>query len=111
MGTQVCAAVEAADDLELVAGVDDGDPLADLVAAGVEVVVDFTHPGAVLENLRFALDHGIAAVVGTSGFTTKRLDEGRGGPAGPPGHVLVAPNWGIGAVLMMHFARQAARFF
>src|SRR3954452_6427631 len=111
MGTQVCAAVEAADDLELAAAVDDGDPLDELVTGRVEVVVDFTHPGAVLANLRFALDHGIAAVVGTSGFTTERLDEVRGWLAGTPGHVLVAPNFGIGAVLMMQFARQAARFF
>jgi len=111
MGTQVCAAVEAADDLELAAAIDDGDPLAELVDGRVEVVVDFTHPGAVLENLRFALDHGIAAVVGTSGFTTERLDEVRGWLADTPGHVLVAPNFGIGAVLMMQFARQAARFF
>ena len=111
MGTQVCAAVEEADDLELAAAVDEGDPLADLVAGQVEVVVDFTHPGAVLPNLRYALEHGIAAVVGTSGFTTDRLDEVRGWLADTPGHVLVAPNFGIGAVLMMQFARQAARFF
>jgi 4-hydroxy-tetrahydrodipicolinate reductase len=111
MGTQVCAAVEAADDLELAVAVDEGDPLADLVAGGVEVVVDFTHPGAVMGNLRYALDHGIAAVVGTSGFTGERLAEVRGWLAGTPGHVLVAPNFGIGAVLMIQFARQAARFF
>jgi 4-hydroxy-tetrahydrodipicolinate reductase len=111
MGSQVCAAVEAAGDLELVAQVDEGDSPADLVAAAAEVVVDFTHPEAVLHNIRYALDHGIAAVVGTSGFSTDRLDEVRGWLADTPGHVLVAPNFGIGAVLMMQFARQAARFF
>jgi 4-hydroxy-tetrahydrodipicolinate reductase len=111
MGTQVCAAVEEADDLELAAALEEDDTLGGLVAAEVDVVVDFTHPGAVLDNLRYVVDHGIAAVVGTSGFTTERLDEVRGWLAGTPGHVLVAPNFGIGAVLMMAFARQAARFF
>jgi 4-hydroxy-tetrahydrodipicolinate reductase len=111
MGSEVCRAVDAAADLELVARIEDGDPLADLVAARTQVVVDFTHPGAVMQNLRYALDHGIAAVVGTSGFTTERLDEVRGWLADTPGHVLVAPNFGVGAVLMMQFARQAARFF
>jgi 4-hydroxy-tetrahydrodipicolinate reductase len=111
MGSLVCGAVGAAEDMELVATVDEGDSPADLVAAGAEVVVDFTHPGAVLANLRYALDHGIAAVVGTSGFGTERLDEVRAWLADTPGHVLVAPNFGIGAVLMMQFARRAARFF
>jgi 4-hydroxy-tetrahydrodipicolinate reductase len=111
MGSLVCEAVENADDLELAAAIDEGDSPADLVAGGAEVVVDFTHPEAVLTNLRYALDHGIAAVVGTSGFTTERLDEVRGWLAETPGHVLVAPNFGIGAVLMIQFARQAARFF
>jgi 4-hydroxy-tetrahydrodipicolinate reductase len=111
MGTEVCRAVEAADDLELVATIDDGDPLADLVTARAQVAVDFTHPGAVLDNLRYALDHDIAVVVGTSGFGSERLDQVRGWLADTPGHVLVAPNFGIGAVLMMQFARQAARFF
>lgn len=111
MGSLVCGAVEAADDMELVAEVDEGDSPSDLIAGGAEVVVDFTHPEAVLHNVRYALDHGIAAVVGTSGFGTERLDEVRGWLADTPGHVLVAPNFGIGAVLMIRFARQAARFF
>ena len=111
MGTEVCRAVRDAPDLDLVAEVDEGDALAGLVDAGAEVVVDFTHPGAVLDNLRFCLDHGIAAVVGTSGFSEPRLDALRGWVRDTPGHVLVAPNFGVGAVLMMQFARQAARFF
>ena len=61
--------------------------------------------------MRFALDHDIAAVVGTSGFDAARLDTVRGWLAERPGHVLVAPNFGVGAVLAMQFARQAARFF
>lgn len=111
MGVQVCRAVEAADDLALVARVEAGDPLTELVEAGVEVAVEFTDPGAVLDNVRFCLDHGIAAVVGTSGFDAARFAQVRGWLDETPGHVLVAPNFGVGAVLMMEFARRAARFF
>ncbi len=111
MGAQVCRAVEGAADLTLVAQLDEGDAISGLVDAGVAVVVDFTHPGAVLDNLRYALDHRIAAVVGTSGFDDERFATVRGWLDVTPGHVLVAPNFGVGAVLMMRFAQQAARFF
>ncbi len=111
MGTQVCAAVEAADGLTLAATVDDGDPLSALTDAGVQVAVDFTQPGAVLDNLQFCIDHDIAAVVGTSGFDEARLTDVRARLEARPGCVLIAPNFGIGAVLMMQFARTAARFF
>ena len=110
MGTQVCQAVEAADDLELVAAVDAGESR-DEAAARAEVVVDFTTPDVVLENIAWCLERDIAVVVGTSGFTTERLDEVRGLLQQRSGSVLVAPNFSIGAVLMMHFAEQAARFF
>jgi 4-hydroxy-tetrahydrodipicolinate reductase len=111
MGVEVCRAVEGAEDLALVAQVDDGDPLSGLVDAGAQVVVDFTHPGAVLDNLRFCLDHDIAAVVGTSGFDEAKFGTVRGWLEQRPGHVLVAPNFGVGAVLSMQFAKVAARFF
>ena len=111
MGSQVCRAVDGAGDLALVAQLDEGDPLPRLVDAGAQVVVDFTHPGAVLDHVRFGLDHGIALVVGTSGFDDDRYSTVRGWLAGTPGHVLIAPNFGVGAVLMMAFAQQAARFF
>jgi 4-hydroxy-tetrahydrodipicolinate reductase len=111
MGAQVCAAVEAAPDLELVARVDEGDPLTRLVDAGAQVAVDFTHPGVVLDNVLFCIEQDIAAVVGTSGFDETKLAAVRGKLAEHPGHVLIAPNFGIGAVLSMQFARQAARFF
>jgi 4-hydroxy-tetrahydrodipicolinate reductase len=111
MGAEVCRAVEGAEDLELVAGLDEGDTLGSLVDVGAQVVVDFTHPGAVLDNVRFLIDAGIAAVVGTSGFDDTRFATLRGWLDEKPGHVLVAPNFGVGAVLMMQFARQAARFF
>jgi 4-hydroxy-tetrahydrodipicolinate reductase len=111
MGTEICKAVCAAPDLELVAQVTRGDPIEALIDARADVAVDVTHPGAALDHVRFALDHGIAAVVGTSGFDTARLDAVRGWLADTAGHVLVAPNFGVGAVLAMQFARQAARFF
>jgi len=111
MGTEVCRAVEAAEGLELVARVDEGDALTVLTDAGAQVAVDFTHPGVVLDNLRFCLEAGIAAVIGTSGFDEARLATVREWLAETPGNVLVAPNFGVGAVLMMRFAQQAARFF
>jgi len=111
MGGEVCRALEGAPDLELVARVDQGDPLTALPDAGAQVVVDFTHPDVVLDNIRFALDAGIAVVVGTSGFDEDRFGTLRGWLDETPGHVLVAPNFGIGAVLMMRFAAQAARFY
>ncbi|WP_197681152.1 4-hydroxy-tetrahydrodipicolinate reductase [Nocardioides scoriae] len=113
VGREVCAAVEEADDLELVARVDAGDDLAALVEAGAQAVVDFTHPDVVMDNLAFCVEHGIHAVVGTTGFDDERLQrlEGwlRDGPAGTG--VLVAPNFSVGAVLMMRFAVEAARFY
>ncbi|MGW0227645.1 4-hydroxy-tetrahydrodipicolinate reductase [Actinopolymorpha singaporensis] len=112
MGAEACRAVEAADGLDLVAGLDVDDQLADLRAAGAEVVIDFTHPDAVLDNLRFCIENGINAVVGTTGFTPERLDQVRGWLADAPKvGVLIAPNFSVGAVLMMRFAEQAARFF
>ena len=78
VGAEVCRAVEAADDTELVAQVDVDDELDDLVTAGAEAVVDFTHPDVVMDNLEFCIDHGIHAVVGTTGFDEERLDTLRG---------------------------------
>ena len=111
MGAEVCRAVDGADGLELVAQLDEGDALDGLTAAGAQVVVDFTHPGAVLDNIAWCVEHGIAAVVGTSGFDDERLDRVRSLLDATPGHVLIAPNFGIGAVLMMQFAKKAAPFF
>ncbi len=112
VGAEVCAAVRAADDLELVAEVDAGDSLQTLVDAGVQAVVDFTHPDVVMANLEFCVQHGIHAVVGTTGFDEARLEQLRGWLADSPATgVLVAPNFSIGAVLMMRFAAQAAPYF
>ncbi|GEL20352.1 4-hydroxy-tetrahydrodipicolinate reductase [Pseudonocardia asaccharolytica] len=112
MGVEVCKAVDAAEDLQLVASVDVGDPLSALADAGAQIAVDFTRPDVVMDNVRFCLDHDIAAVVGTSGFDEDRFGTIRGWLQDKPGaSVLVAPNFGVGAVLSMHLARQAARFF
>jgi 4-hydroxy-tetrahydrodipicolinate reductase len=107
MGRTVCAAVEEAPDLTVAAQVDQDDPLDGL--AGVDVVVDFTHPGVVMDNLRWCADHGLDVVVGTSGFDEDRLGRIRAWRLGT--RVLIAPNFSVGAVLMMRFAAQAARFF
>jgi 4-hydroxy-tetrahydrodipicolinate reductase len=112
VGREVCRAVEEADDLELVASVDAGDSLEALVESGAQAVVDFTHPDVVMDNLRFCVEHGIHAVVGTTGFDDERLDTLRGWLADARDvGVLVAPNFSIGAVLMMRFAAQAAPFY
>ena len=112
VGRAVCEAVEAEDDLELVARVDADDELQALVGAGVQAVVDFTHPDVVMDNLEFCISHGIHAVVGTTGFDAERLDRLRGWLADSEATgVLVAPNFSIGAVLMMRFAAEAARFY
>jgi 4-hydroxy-tetrahydrodipicolinate reductase len=112
VGAEVCRAVEAADDLDLVARIDADDHLDDLLAAGARAVVDFTHPDVVMDNLEFCVRHGIHAVVGTTGFDDARLATLRGWLADAPGTgVLVAPNFSIGALLMMRFAAAAAPFF
>jgi 4-hydroxy-tetrahydrodipicolinate reductase len=112
VGQVVCQAVEAAADLQLVASVDAGDDIAALVTAGAEVVVDFTHPDVVMDNLEFLVDHSIHAVVGTTGFDDVRLAQLEKWLADSPGTgVLIAPNFSIGAILMMRFAAEAAPYF
>ncbi|GEE02527.1 4-hydroxy-tetrahydrodipicolinate reductase [Gordonia spumicola] len=112
VGKAIIEGVEAASDAEFTVGVDKGDSLQDFVDSQTSVVVDFTHPDAVMDNLKFLIDNGIHAVVGTTGFTQERLDtvvEWLGDD--PRSGVLIAPNFAIGAVLSMRFAQQAARFF
>ncbi|MFC0529628.1 4-hydroxy-tetrahydrodipicolinate reductase [Phytohabitans kaempferiae] len=112
MGMEVCKAVDAADDLEVVAMIDQGDWLFNASDAGAEVVVDFTNPDVVMDNLHWSIDQGINVVVGTSGFTEQRLDRVRTWLQHKPEvGVVIAPNFGIGAVLMMEFAARAARYF
>ena len=112
MGIEVCRAVQATDDMELVAMVDQGDWLFNASDAGAQVLVDFTNPDVVMDHVHWAVDQGINMVVGTSGFTDSRLDRIRGWLAlKPEVGVMIAPNFAIGAVLMMEFAARAARFF
>lgn len=132
MGRQVCAAVAADPDLYLAAAVDKhgagtqvgrltGDPkltleisdeLDQLTEAEVEVAVDFTHPAAVMDDVRWCIRHAIHAVVGTTGLTDQNLDSIRAliEEEGSESNVFVAPNFAIGAVLMMSFAQRAAQF-
>lgn len=112
VGQAVVEAVSAADDLDLVAEVDHGDSLQNLVDSGAEIVVDFTAPAVVMDNLDFCINNGISAVVGTTGFDEERLTQVRQWCGdNPEVSVLIAPNFAISAVLTMSFAKQAARFF
>jgi 4-hydroxy-tetrahydrodipicolinate reductase len=112
MGQEVMRAVSDAPDLELAAALDIGDALDQLVSNKVDVVVDFTTPDSVMANLEYLIGHGIHVVVGTTGFDETRLATVRSMAAGHPEiGVLIAPNFGLGAVLMMEFSKKAARYF
>ncbi|MHC0433743.1 4-hydroxy-tetrahydrodipicolinate reductase [Streptomyces sp. O3] len=112
IGAEAVRAVEAAEDLELVAALSRGDQLETLVESGAQAAVELTTPDSVMGNLDFCVRHGIHAVVGTTGWTDDRLAQLNGWLAeSPDTGVLIAPNFSIGAVLSMQFARQAARFF
>jgi 4-hydroxy-tetrahydrodipicolinate reductase len=111
VGSTMVGAVRAAEDLTLSAEVDAGDPLSLLTDGDTEVVIEFTHPDVVMGNLEFLIANGIHAVVGTTGFTEGRFEQVRSWLAGTRTSVLIAPNFAIGAVLSMHFARQAAPYF
>lgn len=112
VGSAVVEAVREAEDLTLAAEIDAGDSLDILTDAGVEVVVDFTTPDVVMDNLKFLVNRGIAAVVGTTGFTQDRLDQVRQWVDSTPGaRVLIAPNFAVSAVLTMAFAKVAAPYF
>ena len=117
MGREVCAAVEAAADLELVARVDPsaGEGAATSIEAtadaGAEVAVDFTHPSAVMANIRWCLRNRIHAVVGTTGITPADLEEIRTLADAGEANCVVAPNFALGAVLLLRFAAEAARYF
>ncbi len=110
MGSLACKWVRASDDLELVAEITVDSAIDDLVAA--DVAIDYTHPGVVMDHVKWCITHGVHIVVGTSGFNQARLDliaSWLG--ADPDVGVLVVPNFSVGAVLMMRFAAQAAPHF
>jgi len=111
MGSEVVKAVNEASDLELVAALDLGDSLDALVSNGAQVVVDFTTPDSVMENLEFLISKNINAVIGTTGFDDARITKIKSLLASSKSGVLIAPNFAIGAVLMMEFATKAAKYF
>ncbi|MGW0908238.1 4-hydroxy-tetrahydrodipicolinate reductase [Streptomyces sp. NPDC002853] len=112
IGSEAVRAVEAAEDLELVAALGRGDKLDTLVETGAQVVVELTNPDAVMGNLDFCVRHGIHAVVGTTGWTDERVAQLETSlAASPKTGVLIAPNFSIGAVLTMRFAQIAAPYF
>ena len=112
MGAEVVKAVNNSTDLELVAELDLGDSLDQLLSTKAQVVVDFTTPDGVMKNLEFLIQNNIHAVVGTTGFDAARIDSlSKELSKHPEVGVLIAPNFAIGAVLMMEFAEKAARYF
>jgi 4-hydroxy-tetrahydrodipicolinate reductase len=107
MGSEVCATVESASDLELVAGIDVGDDIADVARADVAVI--FSVPDVALEHVLACVEQGVHAVVGTTGWTAEKLDSVRAALGTRPDvGVLVAPNFALGAVLLLRFAALAA---
>jgi 4-hydroxy-tetrahydrodipicolinate reductase len=110
MGETVCAAVQAAEDMELVGRADPllGTTLEQLLP-GADVVVDFTRPDTALQNALACVRAGVHAVIGTTGFDPAPLTDAKPGEGKPRANVLIAPNFAIGAVLMMRFAAEAAR--
>ena len=112
MGQEVCRAIKSTNDLELVAEIDLNDSLETLKSSKADVIVDFTTPDVVMGNLKFAIENGIHAVVGTTGFDATRLDTLKKLlAANPRVGVLIAPNFALSAVLMMKFAKSAAKYF
>lgn len=112
MGSESVKAISAADDLELVASLDLGDSLDLLKSSGTEVVLDFTHPDSVMKNIEYAINNGIHVVVGTTGIDSQRMDVIKSLLAkNPKVGAIIAPNFGLGAVLMMQFAAKAATYF
>ena len=112
MGAETVAAINAATDLTLSAALDLGDSLDQLLSTGTEVMVDFTTPDSVMKNLEFAINNGIHVVVGTTGFDDKKLAQLKTLLSNHPKvGALIAPNFGLGAVLMMQFSQTAAKYF
>ena len=111
MGATVCEAISASQDCELVAALEINDSLSELVSSGAEVVVDFTTPNSIEANLKFLAENNIHAVVGTTGFDADKLAVVEKQFAASSANVVIAPNFGLAAVLMMQFAAKAAPHF
>ncbi|MDO5635028.1 MAG: 4-hydroxy-tetrahydrodipicolinate reductase [Micrococcus sp.] len=112
MGTYAHAAVEAAEDLSLVAALGSRDSLQAVLDAGATHILDLTVPDATQNNVAFAVEHGLHAVVGTSGWVAERRERLKAQlGADPQVGVLIAPNFSVGSVLASAFAAKAARYF
>jgi 4-hydroxy-tetrahydrodipicolinate reductase len=111
MGAETCRAIEADDELELVARIGSDDDLGELTSARAEVAVDFTTPDAVKANVLWCVGHGVHVVVGTTGLGPEDLDDMSAAAEAGGTAAFVAPNFALGAVLMMKFAAQAARYY
>ena len=112
MGSATCDAIDAAPDLTLVARIGSDGSIAEAAHAGADTVVDFTTPDAVMDNVLAALAAGLHVVVGTSGLDEARVATIRAHVDGGTGvGVVIAPNFALGAVLLMRFAREAAPLF
>lgn len=111
MGAETCAAIEADPDLDLAARIGSTDPLSLLVDESCEVAVDFTVPGAVMDNVRFCLSNGIHAVVGTTGLGDEQFEAIESLCKEHSTNAFIAPNFAIGAVLMMWCAAKTSTYF
>ena len=112
MGSQAVAAVGGAEDMEVVAQIGRGDSLEAMVDAGATHMVDLSVPSATADNVAFAIEHGIHAVVGATGWDDERLASVRKQlESRPDVGVLIAPNFALGAVLAAQFAAKAAPYF
>ena len=112
MGAEAVAAINAATDLTLSAALDIEDSLDRLIQTGTEIIVEFTTPDSVMKNLEFAINNGIHVVVGTTGFDDKKIGHLKTLLSNQPKvGALIAPNFGLGAVLMMQFSQTAAKYF
>lgn len=111
MGATACQAISLSDDCELVAILDLGDDLSDLVNSGAQVAIDFTTPNSVMANLEFLAKNDIHAVVGTTGFDATRLSQVAELFEDTKANIIIAPNFGLAAVLMTQFAQMAAPYF
>jgi len=112
MGAEAVKAVEAASDMKLVAALGRGDSLDTLSSSGARIIVDLTVPENTEANVRFAVEHGMHAVVGTTGWDAGRLAELQSLLSGKPDvGVLIAPNFALGSVLASAFAAKASKYF
>lgn len=109
MGSTVCEAVTGDDELELVAQVDEDDPIQALVDGGAQIAVDFTTPAVVKDNVKFCLSNGIHVVVGTTGLNDADYSEIESWTG--DANAFIAPNFALGAVLMMKFAAEASQHY